>query len=82
MTHTLTHTGKGADGTNGHDSAAHHGPVEQIGQERAKKQPLNGPQSVGKDEVGGSNPPSSSTISPRAARLWGFCFTLWHFAAH
>lgn len=24
----LTHTGKGADGTNRHDSAAHHGPVE------------------------------------------------------
>ena len=60
LTHTLTHTGKGADGTNGHDSAAHHGPVEQIGQERAKKQPLNGPQSVGKDEVGSSNLPSSS----------------------
>ena len=60
LTHTLTHTGKGTDGTNGHDSAAHHVPVEQTGPERAKKQPMNGSQSVGKDEVGSSNLPSSS----------------------
>ena len=60
LTHTLTHTGKGEGGTNGHNSAAHHGPVEQSGQERAEKQPMNGSQSVGKDEVGSSNLPSSS----------------------
>ena len=60
LTHTVTHTGKGADGTNGDNGAAHHGSVEQTGPERAKKQPMNGCQSVGKDEVGSSNLPSSS----------------------
>ena len=64
LTHTLTHTGKGTDGTNGHDSAAYYGPVEPTGPEKAKKQPINGFQSVGKDEGGSSNLPSSSTRNP------------------
>ena len=63
LTHTVPHTGKGTDGTNGDNGAAHHGPGEQTGPERAKKQPMNGSQSVGKDEVGSSNLPSSSTIT-------------------
>ena len=61
LTHTLTHTGNGTDGTNGDNGTAYHGPVEPTGPERAKKQPMNGSQSVGKDEVGSSNLPSSST---------------------
>ena len=61
LTHTLTHTGKGAGGINGHDSAAYHCLMEQIGPEKTKKQTMNGSQSVGKDEVGSSNLPSSST---------------------
>ena len=63
LTHTLTHTGKGAGGINGHDSAAYHCLMEQIGPEKTKKQTMNGSQSVGKDEVGSSNLPSSSTIT-------------------
>ena len=70
VTHFLTHTGKGAAGTNGHNSAAHHGPVEQSGQERAEKQPMNGSQSVGKDEVGSSNLPSSSNIEHSILTVW------------
>ena len=60
LTHTLTHTGKGAGGIHGHDSAAYHCLMEQIGPEKTKKQTMNGSQSVGKDEAGSSNLPSSS----------------------
>ena len=61
MTHTLTHTGKGRYGTNGTKSAADLILLEQKGPESVENQGLEGSQSVGKDEVGGSNPPSSST---------------------
>ena len=72
LTHTLTHTGKGAVGINGHDSAAYHCLMEQIGPEKTKKQTMNGSQSVGKDEVGSSNLPSSSKRNPRATTVLGF----------
>ena len=64
LTHTLTHTGKGADGNNGVKSAADLIFLEQKGPESVENQGLEGSQSVGKDEVGGSNPPSSSTKHP------------------
>ena len=60
MTHTLTHTGKRADGNNGVKSAADLIFLEQKGPESVENQGLEGSQPVGKDEVGGSNPPSSS----------------------
>ena len=60
MTHTLTHTGKGADADNGVKSAADLILLEQKGPESVENQGLECPQSVGKDEVSGSNPDSSS----------------------
>ena len=75
LTHTLTHTGKGAGGINGHDSAAYHCLMEQIGPEKTKKQTMNGSQSVGKDEVGSSNLPSSSTKN-LGTNVPGFLFAI------
>ena len=60
MTHTLTHTGKGADADNGAKSVFDLILLEQRWPESVENQGLEGPQPVGKDEVGGSNPPSSS----------------------
>ena len=60
MTHTLTHTGKGADADNGAKSVFDLILLEQRWPESVENQGLEGSQSVGKDEVGGSNPPSSS----------------------
>ena len=60
MTHTLTHTGKRADGNNGVKSAADLILLEQKEPESVENQGPEGSQPVGKDEVGGSNPPSSS----------------------
>ena len=74
LTHTLTHTGKGAGGINGHDSAAYHCLMEQIGPEKTKKQTMNGSQSVGKDEVGSSNLPSSSNIKHSNLTVWVLFF--------
>ena len=64
LTHTLTHTGKRADGNNGAKSAADLILLEQTGPESVENQGPEGSQSVGKDEVGGSNPPSSSIKRP------------------
>ena len=61
LTHTLTHTGKPADGNKGENSTADLILLEQKGPESAETQGLEGSQLFGKDEVGGSNPPSSST---------------------
>ena len=60
LTHTLTHTGKGQYGTNGPNQTANLILLEQKGPESLENQGLEGHQPVGKDEVGGSNPPSSS----------------------
>ena len=60
MTHMLTHTGKGLYGNNGAKSAADLILLEQKWPESVGNQGLEGSQPVGKDEVGGSNPPSSS----------------------
>ena len=64
MTHTLTHTGKGLYGTNGTKSAADLILLEQKWPESVENQGMEGSQPVGKDEVGSSNLPISSTKSP------------------
>ena len=60
-THTLTHTGKRAGGNNGHKSAREHGSPDGKGHKMSRKHETSFYQSVGKDEVSGSNPDSSST---------------------
>ena len=55
--------GKGLYGTNGVKSAADLILLEQKGPESVENQGLEGSQPVGKDEVSGSNPDSSSTIT-------------------
>ena len=73
MTHTLTHTGKRADGNNGVKSAADLIFLEQKGPESVENQGLEGSQPVGKDEVPSSNLGSSSK-NPRKLRFSGiFC---------
>lgn len=75
MTHTLTHTGKGLYGNNGAKSAAHLILLEQKWPESVENQGLEGSQPVGKDEVSGSNPDSSSKKTPVTAMVTGvFCF--------
>lgn len=64
MTHTLTHTGKRADGNNRAKSAAYLILLEQKGLESVENQGLEGSQSVGKDEVPSSNLGSSSKMNP------------------
>ena len=59
----MTHTGKRADGTNGCKSVEDLILLEQKGPESVENQGLEGSQSVGKDEVSGSNPDSSSKKS-------------------
>ena len=59
----MTHTRKKAGGDNGRESARDHAPPQQKGPESAEQRYSRGFQSLGKDEVGGSNPPSSSRKS-------------------
>ena len=77
MTHTLTHTGKRADGNNGVKSAADLIFLEQKGPESVENQGLEGSQPVGKDEVPSSNLGSSSTKHPlfrrKADIFFAFC---------
>ena len=51
LTHTVTHTGKRADGTNGRKSAGEHDVPDKRGHKRPGKQQTSPSQSVGKDEV-------------------------------
>ena len=60
LTHTATHTGKRADGSNGRKRAGKDDTPDQKGHKRPGKQKTSSSQSVGKDEVSGSNPDSSS----------------------
>ena len=62
LTHTLTHTGKGADGDNGAKSGSDLILLEQKWLKSVENQGPEGSQPVGKDEVGSSNLPSSSKI--------------------
>ena len=62
LTHTLTHTGKGLYGDNGTKSTAGLILLEQKWPESLENQGPEGSQPVGKDEVSGSNPDSSSNI--------------------
>ena len=57
---SLPHTGKGLCGNNGTKSAADLILLEQKWPQTVENQGLEGSQSVGKDEVGSSNLPSSS----------------------
>lgn len=61
LTHNLTHTAKEADGISGVDRTKSMIFLEQKGPETAEYQQFPGFQSIGKDEVPGSNPDSSST---------------------
>ena len=83
MTHTLTHTGKGLYGTNGTKSAAGLILLEQKWPESVENQGMEGSQPVGKDEVGGSNPPSSSRKRPlftrKAVFSFDICNNFWEF---
>ena len=74
QTHMLTHTRKRAGGNNGHRSVGEYGPPDGKGHKRARTQEISFSQSVGKDEVSGSNPDSSSTKSPFSLEKGGFCF--------
>ena len=74
MTHNLTHTAKEADGISGVDRTKNIIFTEQKGPETAEHQRFPGLQSVGKDEVGGSNPPSSSKKSLVPQRVQGFSY--------
>ena len=67
LTHNLTHNRKRASGDNGADSTVAAIFPEQKGPESAKKRHSKGWQSVGKDEVGSSNLPSSSRKAPEIA---------------
>ena len=80
MTHTLTHTGKRADGNNGAKSAADLILLEQKGPESVENQGMEGSQPVGKDEVGGSNPPSSSKKHLKSSDFGCFFVANLHFA--
>ena len=72
LTHTLTHTEKRTGGNNGAKRTADLISLEQKGPESVGMQGLEGSQPVGKDEVGGSNPPSSSRKSPFSFEKGGF----------
>ena len=75
LTHTLTHTGKRAGGNNGDKSDGEHGSPDGKGHKRVRTQEISFSQSVGKDEVSGSNPDSSSKKTPVTAMVTGvFCF--------
>ena len=70
MTHTLTHTGKGADADNGAKSVFDLILLEQRWPESVENQGLEGSQSVGKDEVPSSNLGSSSNIKHSNLTVW------------
>jgi hypothetical protein len=74
LTHNLTHTAKKADRTSGADRMEKLIFPEQKGPETAEHQQFPVFQSVGKDEVGGSNPPSSSKKSLVPQRVQGFSY--------
>ena len=83
LTHTATHTGKRADGSNGRKRAGKDDTPDQKGHKRPGKQKTSSSQSVGEDEVGGSNPPSSSRKRPlftrKAVFSFDICNNFWEF---
>ena len=79
MTHTVTHTRKKADGDNGRERVKDHAPPQQKGPESTGKRHFRGFQSLGKDEVGGSNPPSSSRKLPKSQGFGSFCCSFARF---
>ena len=81
LTHTLTHTGKGLYGINGVKSTADLIFLEQKWSESVENQGPKGSQPVGKDEVGSSNLPSSSTETPDILGFRVFSFAVCNFWA-
>ena len=81
QTHMLTHTRKRGGGNNGHRSVGEYGPPDGKGHKRARTQETLSSHSGGKDEVGGSNPPSSSKILENFGFRGFFvaesCFAVW-----
>ena len=67
MTHNLTHNRKRTGGDNGAESTIVSDFPEQKYPESTGKRHSEGWQSVGKDEVGSSNLPSSSRKAPEIA---------------
>lgn len=80
LTHTLTHTGKGLYGINGVKSTADLIFLEQKWSESVENQGPKGSQPVGKDEVSGSNPDSSSRITPEILGFRVFSFAFRNFS--
>ena len=66
-THTLTHTGKGAGGQGGQCSAKQQVTIEKTAQKSTLSGAFDGSRAVGKDEVPGPNPGSSSRKVPEIA---------------
>ena len=73
LTHTVTHTRKRGGGSNGRESAKDYAHLEQKGPQSAGKRRSEGLQSVGKDEVPGSNPGSSSKNRLKTLVFGRFC---------
>ena len=63
LTHTVTHTPKNAGGVIGRKRVKDHDSPQQKCPEIAEQRHPRGFQSLGKDEVGSSNLPSSSNIN-------------------
>ena len=78
LTHNLTHTAKEADGNSGADRTEKIIFREQKGPETAERQRFLDFQSVGKDEVSGSNPDSSSTKSGLFCGKGRILLQFWH----
>ena len=82
LPHTRTHTGKRTDGDNGPNRTADLIFLGEKSPESIETQGPEGSQSVGKDEVGGSNPPSSSrkhlkSEDFRCFFVTNFRFSMW-----
>ena len=70
----MTHTGKELYGYNGAKSTADRILLEQKGPESLENQGPEGSRSVGEDEIGSSNLPSSSKRNPGTVVVLGFSF--------
>lgn len=74
LTHTVTHTEKRAGGNNGGDRAKGLISLEQKRPESPVLQRIERFQSLGKDEVPGSNPGSSSKKLLKSYDFGSFCY--------
>ena len=79
LTHTLTHWSKSPYGFSGHNSSFDLILLGQKCHESTAQQGFDQSLRVGKDEVGGSNPPSSSRKTPEIFGFWVFSFAFCNF---